>query len=83
MRGSWNVHVLATTKEARRSGVGHALLAHAAYLCGDRQQSIIVDSGNAPACKLYASVGFREIARRPILDEDGCAKGGDWRLLLL
>ncbi|WP_176473880.1 GNAT family N-acetyltransferase [Actibacterium ureilyticum] len=81
-RGTWHVHVLATSLRHRRAGVGTRLLAHAARQAAGRPQSILVDSGNAPACALYKTVGFIEAARRPIVDRDGKLLTGDWLLLM-
>lgn len=80
--GTSTVHVLATATRHRRLGVARRLLRHAAANTGGRPLSIIVDSHNTPAVRLYESFGFRETARRPITRPDGTARGGDWRLLV-
>lgn len=81
-RGTWHVHVLATAADHRRSGVGTALLDHTGRQAQGRRQSILVDSGNRPACALYQGVGFTEAARRPIVDTDGKLLSGDWLLMV-
>jgi len=66
--GSWYVNVLAVHGENRGRGLGENLLARAeqsARQAGARQMSVIVESGNEGAARLYRRVGYAEKARRP------------------
>jgi ribosomal-protein-alanine N-acetyltransferase len=64
------VHVLnvATAPEARRGGVGRALMAEAAAVGrrkGARLSTLEVRRSNQPAIALYRSLGYREVGVRP------------------
>ncbi|MDJ1009005.1 MAG: GNAT family N-acetyltransferase [Paracoccaceae bacterium] len=66
--GHWYINIIATFPDARRSGLGRALL-DAAETAGRRAGcpgiALIVAASNAGAQAFYAAAGFREIARRP------------------
>lgn len=83
--GSWYVNVLATFSEFRGRGIGTRLLAAAAeraHVAAVPALSIIVAEENRDAARLYARVGFRERARRPVVAFPGCPHGGDWLLMV-
>ena len=72
--GHWYVNVLAVHPEFRRHGVGAALLAHADALGGEagaKGMAIIVASENDRAVRLYEKVGYRQVARRPLIPFPG------------
>ncbi len=80
---SWNINLLATYPEARGQGAATALIAEAekrAALEGYSRLSLIVRDAN-PARRLYTRVGFREIARAPIVKADLPLHGTDWVLM--
>jgi ribosomal protein S18 acetylase RimI-like enzyme len=81
--GAWYVNVLATYPEMRRRGLGRALLDHAERLAGGSEMAIIVASANAPAIALYASQGYRERARRPLVRPDGWSTDSTHFVLLV
>ncbi len=59
---------IAVASDARRGGVGKALLAtHLARLagCGTKVLFLEVESGNLPAIGLYQHFGFVEVGQRP------------------
>ncbi len=81
--GSWYVNVLAVLPEHRGKGLGSLLLADAerrAHEVGARSLSLIVASENPNAMRLYEHVGYRALARRPVVGFPGF-HGGDWVLM--
>jgi mycothiol synthase len=67
LRGAGELVYLGVVPEARRQGVGRALLAQAVRdtaAMGLPQIGLAVDLGNAPAVRLYEEWGFREVRRR-------------------
>jgi len=81
--GSWYVNVLAALPEHRGKGLGSLLLADAerrAHEVGARSLSLIVASENPDAMRLYERVGYRTLARRPVVGFPGF-HGGDWVLM--
>ena len=63
-RGSANVVLLAVRSDCERQGVGRALLSAAlasAAAAGCNSASLSVRSGNAPALRLYHSLGFTAV----------------------
>lgn len=53
----------------RRQGLGRAVLSRGLAVAGAhgaRRVTLAVDASNAPACRLYASAGFRQYARRRV-----------------
>jgi ribosomal protein S18 acetylase RimI-like enzyme len=60
-RDAWDVAYLGVTPEARRQGVGRALLTHAlleAKAAGMTSTQITIDARNVPARTLYRQAGF-------------------------
>jgi len=84
--GSWYVNVLAVHGEYRGQGLGEKLLAHAeqtAREAGARQMSVIFESGNKGAGRLYRRVGYAEKAHRPRVAYPGDYTGSkEWVLLV-
>lgn len=83
--GTWYVNVLATYPQWRKQGFGTTLLGHAETLAaaaGTRGMSIIVADSNAPARRLYTSMGYRQIADRPITKESWESPASAWLLLV-
>lgn len=82
---SWYVNVLAVLPAHRGRGLGSALLTKAEEVAAGAdldRLSIIVESANTGAKALYERHGYREEARRPVVD--GAAWGADsthWLLL--
>ena len=82
--GSWYVNVVAVMPEHRGKGLGSLLLADAerrAHEVGARSLSLIVAAENARAVRLYERIGYRELARRPVVAFPGFDYGGDWLLM--
>ena len=82
--GSWYVNVVAVLPEHRGKGLGSLLLADAerrAHEVGARSLSLIVAAENARAVRLYERLGYRELARRPVVAFPGFEYGGDWVLM--
>jgi ribosomal protein S18 acetylase RimI-like enzyme len=81
--GTWYLNILAVLPVFRRLGLGSRMLNLAekfALDSGAARMSIVVDSANAGADRLYRARGFAEAARRPIAAwPDG--PRGDWVLL--
>lgn len=64
---AWEVLYLGVVAEARRSGVGTAMLRDALQAARDAQVKrllIVADARNAPAIALYESLGFRQTDAR-------------------
>jgi ribosomal protein S18 acetylase RimI-like enzyme len=83
--GTWYVNVLATYPEHRGRGYGRELLSIAEALardCGRRGMSIIVSDANDGARRLYARLGYRERATRPMVKEAWENPGRNWALLV-
>jgi ribosomal protein S18 acetylase RimI-like enzyme len=82
--GTWYLMVIAVFPEYRGKGLGTAMLHKAqdlARAAGAKRMSIMVESANAGAVKLYLRFGFREWARRPYIAFPGSMDDGDWVLL--
>lgn len=82
--GTWYVNVLAVFPEARRRGVGMALLAKADSLAvetGATALTLTVEDDNAPARRLYAQCGYREVAWRPFVHFREGQKAERWILM--
>jgi ribosomal protein S18 acetylase RimI-like enzyme len=83
--GSWYVNILGVFPEWRGHGLGTQLLAHAeelALAAEAARMSLIVESGNQGALRLYERAGYREKARRPYVRFPGSAHEGDWLLMV-
>ena len=75
--------IVSTMAEFQGKGVGTALLAHAETMDGPGRLSLIVSNGNHLAAKLYERVGYRAVARRPIVCIPGWnSSGTDWVLMI-
>ncbi len=83
--GSWYVNVVAVHAEYRGRGLGSRLLGHAEYLAKqthNETMSIICESRNLNAYRLYERLGYREAARRPRVPFPGDATGSEeWVLM--
>ena len=83
--GTWLILAVAVFPEHRGRGFGTALLAEAenrARRAGARQISLLVETANAGALRLYTLYGFREQARRPYVPFPGSTDEGDWLLMV-
>ncbi len=83
--GTWHLVSLAVYPEARNRGVGTALLAHAtaeARSSRSTAMTIMANSSNGGACRLYLRHGFVESARRPSVPFEGSSDRGDWILFV-
>ncbi len=83
--GSWYINVLAAFPEFRGRGIGRRLLDLAeerGRAQGAKAASMIVASENEGAMRLYDRIGYREIARAPVVEYPGCGHGGDWVLMV-
>jgi ribosomal protein S18 acetylase RimI-like enzyme len=83
--GSWYVNILGVFPEYRGRGFGAQLLEQAEALAqsaGTGRMSLIVESGNERARRLYERTGYREKARRPYVQFPGSTHEGDWVLMV-
>jgi ribosomal protein S18 acetylase RimI-like enzyme len=83
--GSWYVNILGVFPEYRGRGFGRELLARAeavAQAAGAGQMSLIVESENEGAWRLYERIGYAERARRPYVRFPGSTHDGDWVLMV-
>jgi ribosomal protein S18 acetylase RimI-like enzyme len=83
--GSWYVNVVAVHAEHRGRGLGSRLLGHAEYLARQTHNgtmSIIFESRNLKAYRLYERLGYREAARRPRVSFPGDATGSEEWILM-
>ena len=84
--GTWYVNVLAVHAEYRGCGVGGALLDHADTLgaaANANGMSIIFESENRTARRLYESKGYQVTARRPrVAIEPDRTGSAEWLLMV-
>ena len=83
--GSWYLNIVAMFPEYRGRGLGTGLLDHADALAkatGAGLLSLIVDSDNHGARRLYNRTGYRERARRAYVSFPGSSRQGDWLLMV-
>ncbi|WP_068116652.1 GNAT family N-acetyltransferase [Tropicimonas marinistellae] len=83
--GSWYINILAVLPDARRQGYARVLLRAAEEITqalGLRETSLIVSESNRNAVQLYTSTGYRERARRPMVNDDATEASGEWLLLI-
>lgn len=83
--GSWYVNVVAVHAEHRGRGLGSRLLGHAEYVARQTRNgtmSIIFESRNRNAHRLYERLGYRETARRPRIPFPGDATGSEEWILM-
>ena len=74
--GTWYVNALAAFPEYRGQGIGTRLLTEAELLAievGAPGLSLIVADQNEGAKRLYARMGYRAVARRPLIRFRGLA----------
>jgi len=83
--GSWYINVVAVHAEHRGRGLGSRLLEHACEIARraeSRVVSMIFESRNQGAYRLYQRLGYRETARRPRIPFPGDATGSEeWVLM--
>jgi ribosomal protein S18 acetylase RimI-like enzyme len=82
--GTWYVNALAALPEYRGKGLGTLLLSEAensARKTRASSLSIIVAEQNEGAKRLYERIGYRAVARRPVVTFPGFAHTGDWLLM--
>lgn len=80
--GSHYINAIATYPSFRRCGVGAALMAQAqALAAGAPSISLIVADANEAALRLYASCGFAERARAPLVSNGWQCAARHWLLL--
>ena len=83
--GSWYVNVVAVHAEFRGQGFGSRLLGHAEHVAKQTRNgtmSIIFESRNLKAYRLYERLGYREAARRPRVSFPGDATGSEEWILM-
>ncbi len=81
--GTWHLMSLAVYADYRGTGVGTQLLMRAedhAQSCGCSTISIIANSANSGACRLYKRAGYTIQARRPYVPYPGSEYPGEWLL---
>jgi ribosomal protein S18 acetylase RimI-like enzyme len=81
--GTWHLMALAVYPEFRGLGLGTAMLGRAvetATACGCLVISIMANSANEGASRLYSRYGFEVRARRKYVPFRGSADRGDWLL---
>jgi ribosomal protein S18 acetylase RimI-like enzyme len=83
--GSWYVNVVAVHAEYRGRGLGSRLLSHAEFVARQTRNgtmSIIFESRNLKAYRLYERLGYREAARRPRVPFPGDATHSEEWILM-
>lgn len=80
--GTGYVNMVAVVPELRGQGVGAALMAAALVTEGPRGMSLIVSDANTRARHLYERLGYREVARRPMVKDGWAGEGRHWILMI-
>ena len=83
--GSWYVNVVAVHAEHRGRGLGSRLLGHAEYVARQTRNgtmSIIFESRNLNAYRLYERLGYHEAARRSRVSFPGDTTGSEEWILM-
>ena len=83
--GTWYINVVATSEGHRGKGYGRELLALAETIArdlGKRGLSLILADTNESARELYLRLGYRDVARRPMVKEQWQHPGLDWVLMV-
>ena len=84
-KGTYYVSVASVFPEYRGRGIGTSILDKAVELARPTQAksvSLIVESFNPDAKRLYDRYGFQELARRPFIPFPGCEDEGDLILMV-
>lgn len=82
--GAWSLSALAVFADHRRKGLAQKMLEEAErqVRASDEQRlTLLVETPNLGARRLYESWGFVEIACEPFIGFPGCRDEGDWHLL--
>lgn len=82
--GTWYLNALAVRPGQRGAGWGRRLLGVAEQLARAtrcRAVSLVVADANATARRLYAACGYREAARRPMVQDGWSSDSRDWVLM--
>lgn len=82
--GTWYLNAIATAEAYRGRGYGAGLLGLAEPMAASLQKrgvSLIVADSNEGARRLYAKLGYRELARRPMVKERWVHPGSHWVLM--
>jgi ribosomal protein S18 acetylase RimI-like enzyme len=82
--GTWFIMAISVFAEFRGRGIGKQLLEHTiekAQASGATNASILVESVNADAYRLYRRLGFVDWVRRPYYAFPGSRDSGEWILL--
>lgn len=69
--GEVQIHEVAVSPEARRQGIGRALVTALIQACGGGEALLEVRASNAGALALYTGAGFDVVGRRPRYYPDG------------
>ena len=75
------VSLLATFQEFRCKGIAHILMAEAEKSPGKNGMSLITTDKNVTGRKLYASMGYREVAQAPVIKTNWDTACDNWYLL--
>lgn len=76
------INLLATFPASRGRGAGAALMAFAETRRGKNGLCLTVGDTNLSAQALYRRLGYREIARRPVVMEDWDTPYSEWLLMV-
>ena len=82
--GTWYLQVASVYPELRGKGVGTAILTKAEAIArgsGANRMSLMVESANRDAHRLYERFGFTDWANRPFIPFPGSSDKGDWILM--
>lgn len=83
--GSWYINAIATYEQYRGKGVARTLIADTetgTRSAGCDLMSLIVDSENAEAIRLYERLDFKAVKTLPIIPYQGRQHGGEWVLMI-
>ena len=76
------INLLATFPEFRGRGAGWALMNFAETHRGTNGLCLTVGDTNLPAQKFYRRLGYRNVARRPVVKEDWKTPYSEWVLMV-
>lgn len=80
--GTYYINMLAVLPEARRMGLGRAMIAQARADADGRRLSLIVSDENAVARALYRVAGLEEVADAPQVGDGWRPAGERWILMI-